>query len=114
MKFSLTDFEDENLLRNKFGLTDIVKIPRNYNDEPTADEYCSGISRILNLIQQHEPKILVFVYKKVLDNILKFGFGLNVKSQYGFNHELEKYFNSKVFVFPMPVHLVQSQKHYRQ
>ena len=95
-------FEDENLLANKYGLTDIVKIPRDYGNEPSQEEYRNGLQRILNLIKKHNPKVIVFVYKKVLDNILQLGFNLNTKSQYGFNSELQKLFNSKVFVFPMP------------
>lgn len=95
-------FEDENLIDNKFGLTDIVKKPRDFGDEPSEREYREGLERILNLINKHKPKVIVFVYKKVLDNILRWGHGLNVKSVYGFNDDLKKYFDSEVFVFPLP------------
>lgn len=95
-------FEDENLLENGFGLTDIVKRPRDYGNEPSKLEYKAGSERILNIIDKHKPDVIIFVYKKVLDNILKWGYLLKVKSVYGFNDDLSKYFKSRVFVFPMP------------
>lgn len=95
-------FEDDFLLGNNYGLTDIVKVPRGYGNEPSDDEYRQGLMRILNLIETYKPTVLVFVYKKVLDNITKMSFNLTSKSIYGFNHQLEEYFGSKVFVFPMP------------
>lgn len=95
-------FEDENLIANNYGLTDIVKVPRDYGNEPSADEYKAGLDRILTTIKTFKPKIIVFVYKKVLDNILRYGFGLTTPTQYGFNQDVVKLFGSKVFVFPMP------------
>lgn len=95
-------FEDEYLLINSYGLTDIVKVPRDYGNEPSEKEYHNGLSRILHLITKHEPKVIVFVYKVVLDNIMRLNFAHNTKAKYGFNQHLEKYFGSKVFVFPMP------------
>jgi len=95
-------FEDECLLSNNFGITDIVKIPRNYGDEPSDEEYKNGLQRILSIINTRKPKVIVFVYKRVLDNIVRLNFNVQTKSNYGFNPELEKYFNSKVFAFPMP------------
>jgi len=94
--------EDEYLLDKSIGITDIVKVPRNFGDEPSDMEYRLGLQRILDLINLHKPKVIVFVYKKVLDNILKFGFNIIDKSSYGFNPDFEQNFNSKVFVFPMP------------
>ena len=43
--------EDENLLNQKCGITDIVKIPREYGNEPSEEEYKSGLDRILQLIK---------------------------------------------------------------
>ena len=96
------EFEDDHLLENGYGITDIVKIPRGYGDEPSDEEYRSGLDRIMDLIRVHRPEVLVFVYKKVLDKILKFGFDIKEKSLYGFNPNLELKFGAKVFVFPMP------------
>jgi G:T/U-mismatch repair DNA glycosylase len=93
---------DEYLLKNKYGITDIVKIPRSYGNEPSYEEYKNGLERILNLIEKYNPKVIVFVYKKVLDKILELGLSIYKKSKYGFNPDLDKYFNSQVFVFPMP------------
>lgn len=102
LKVPYGKFEDEFLSINNYGITDIVKVPRDYSNEPSDKEYKSGVQRILNLIEKHKPKVIVFIYKKVLDNTLRLSFGNTEKSKYGFNSQLEKYFNSKVFVFPMP------------
>jgi len=93
---------DEHLLFNNYGITDIVKIPRNYGNEPSDEEYIIGIKRIMGNINTFRPRVIIFVYKRVLDNILKHNFNLQTKSSYGFNPILEDYFHSKVFVFPMP------------
>ncbi len=102
LKIRPNTFEDENLLENNFGLTDIVKVPRNYGNEPSDDEYRAGIDRILSTTKKYSPKVIVFVYKGVLDKILQLAFDLELSSNYGFNEELEARFQSKVFVFPMP------------
>jgi mismatch-specific thymine-DNA glycosylase len=102
LKVPKGQFEDEFLGKYNYGLTDIVKVPREYGNEPSEEEYKSGVMRILNLIEKYKPKVIVFVYKKVLDNIVRLSFGISTKSKYGFNSQLEKFFNSKVFVFPMP------------
>ena len=102
LKIPSGKYADECLLENGFGITDIVKLPRAYGNEPSEDEYLSGMERIFNIIKSHQPKVLIFVYKKVLDNIVRLSFGIKEKSQYGFNPKLEEFFHSKVFVFPMP------------
>jgi mismatch-specific thymine-DNA glycosylase len=101
LKVEPNTFEDENLIDNNYGLTDIVKIPRDFSNEPSDIEYKEGLERILTIIKKYNPKIIVFVYKKVLDRILQHGFGLKHQCKYGFNKELEGIFNSEVFVFPM-------------
>jgi len=102
LKVSNGKFADECLLINKYGITDIVKVPRDYGNEPSDEEYRQGLHRILSTIEKYDPKVIVFVYKKVLDNIVWLNFGIKTKSNYGFNPQLDKYFKSKVFVFPMP------------
>lgn len=102
LKVTNGDFADNHLLSNNYGITDIVKVPRNYGNEPSDDEYRQGLKRILETIEKYNPKVIVFVYKAVLDKIINLNFGIKIKSNYGFNPELDKYFNSKVFVFPMP------------
>ena len=96
------NFEDDALLANGYGLTDIVKVPRDYGSEPSDDEYREGLARILRLVAQLQPQVLMFVYKRVLDQILRFSFGQREKAHYGFNDELTEHFNARVFVFPMP------------
>jgi G:T/U-mismatch repair DNA glycosylase len=95
-------FEDEALLGHSYGVTDIVKVPRNYGNEPSDDEYREGLQRILELVAQLEPQVLLFVYKRVLDQILRLSFGQREKARYGFNDDLNERFDSRVFVFPMP------------
>lgn len=89
-------------MENLYGITDIVKVPQSFGNEPSNKEYNEGLKRILNLINVYKPKVICFVYKKVLDQILKLGFLRKDKSKYGFNPELENDFRTKVFVFPMP------------
>jgi G:T/U-mismatch repair DNA glycosylase len=95
-------FEDDALLDHGYGLTDIVKVPRDYGNEPSDDEYRDGLQRILDLVEELEPQVLLFVYKRVLDQILRLSFNRREKSTYGFNDDLNERFDSRVFVFPMP------------
>ncbi len=80
----------------------MVKVPRSYGNKPSDEEYKQGLNRILDLIKLHNPKVICFVYKKVLDQIIKLGFHHKEKSNYGFNPNIEKDFGTRVFVFPMP------------
>ncbi len=96
------DYADNYLLENGFGITDIVKVPRDYGNEPSEEEYRQGMKKIINTIKLYHPKVIVFVYKTVLDKIIRFNFNIVTKSVYGFNPQLDKYFKSKVFVFPVP------------
>lgn len=95
-------FEDENLKSHGFGITDIVKEPKPFGHEPTDQEYRVGLDRIKQIIDGHNPKMIFFVYKRVLDNILKIGFGIETKAKYGMNTDLENFFKAKIFVYPMP------------
>ncbi|MGC2324533.1 MAG: uracil-DNA glycosylase family protein [Terriglobales bacterium] len=97
-----TAFEDDSLLSHGYGLIDLAKIPREHGQEPSREEYAAGAERILELIGRHRPKIVVFVYKKVLDKITAVRFGIQKKSRYGFNPWLETFFGARVFVFPLP------------
>lgn len=97
-----TPFEDDSLLANGFGLTDIAKVPRVFGNEPSEEEYRSGSARILELIRLHKPCVAVFVYKRVLDQMLRIAFGLSAKSAYGFNPAYDELFSARVFAFPLP------------
>lgn len=93
---------DEVLLAHGYGLTDIAKAPREFGVEPSAAEYRAGLDRILGLVATLRPRVTLFVYKGVLDNILKLAFDIRRKAEYGFNPDLEPRFQCGVFVFPMP------------
>ena len=102
IKLDPDKFEDDCLIENNCGITDIVKKPREFGDEPADREYIQGTDRIISLIENHKPKVIIFIYKRVLDSLLKIKFKNNNKSKYGFNDNLESLFGTKVFVFPMP------------
>ncbi|WP_368489692.1 uracil-DNA glycosylase family protein [Clostridium sp. BJN0013] len=94
--------EDEQLLNYGYGIVDITKIPKKYGVEPSADEYRKGAEKISSIIGLYKPKVIVFIYKRVLDRLLDCAFNMNTISQYGFNRNLERVLGSKIFVFPMP------------
>ncbi|WP_167859189.1 uracil-DNA glycosylase family protein [Paenibacillus cymbidii] len=96
------EFEDEALMRHRIGLMDIVKKPKEYGIEPTKEDYRQGVDRIMRAVFTYQPEMLIFVYKKVLDQILKHGFREQIKTRYGLNEHLDLLFRSKVFVYPMP------------
>jgi mismatch-specific thymine-DNA glycosylase len=95
-------YEDETLLRHGYGITDIIKVPRLYGDELSKEEYIENFPRIKNIIIKLHPKVLLFVYKGVIDEILHNIFGIETKSRYGFNDNLNHLFGSRVYAFPMP------------
>jgi len=102
LKVKQNTFEDENLLEHNYGITDLVKKPHPFNDEPSPGEYKAGLSHLMSIIDKYTPNVIVFVYKGVLDNILKYNFNIHKKSDYGLNKELNSVMNTNVFVFPMP------------
>lgn len=53
-------FEDDFLLSHGYGITDIVKVPHNYGDEPTSAEYRLGIERSLVTIKRLQPEVVMF------------------------------------------------------
>lgn len=95
-------FEDDALVAHGYGLTDIVKVPRDYGSEPSDDEYRVGVQRVLRLVAELQPRVLFFVYKRVLDQVLRLAFKQSSKASYGFNPALQGRFGCRVFVFPMP------------
>jgi TDG/mug DNA glycosylase family protein len=97
-----TGFEDDLLLEHGYGLTDIVKVLRAFDSEPSVQEYRDGLPRILELIRTHRAKVVAFVYKGVLDKIIRLQFGRKRKTDYGFNKDLENDFGARVFAFPLP------------
>lgn len=95
-------YEDEELIENGFGITDIVKTPRAYGSEPTAQEYQANAPRIIQLIAELHPKVTLFVYKGALDALLKHHFRASQKSTYGFNVKIHPSLGDNIFAFPMP------------
>jgi len=95
-------FEDEVLLEHGYAITDVVKVPHEFGKEPTDQEYKANWPRVAGLISRFHPRVIMFVYKRPLDQILRQVYARKTKASYGFNSDLEELFNSKVFVFPMP------------
>ena len=94
-----TLYYDDSLLHSKIGITDIVKEPREYGNEPSSSEYSEGKKRIISIIDKYKPKVVFFVYKPVLEHLVS----PLCEIIYGFNENLTEYFNGcKVFLFPMP------------
>lgn len=95
-------YEDDSLPGVGYGITDIAKTPREYGEEPSKEEYVDGAQRILSIIRERRPAVVVFVYKKVLDKMLRWAFGVRGKTRYGFNDSLQNFIGARVFVFPLP------------
>lgn len=95
-------YEDEMLLDHGYGMIHIHKVPSEIFGELNGNHYRMALLELLGLIHKHKPKVLLFIYKKILDKILRLSFGLDLKAKYGFNPELERYFGARVFVFPLP------------
>lgn len=93
---------DDVLLQHGYGITDLVKMPHSFGVEPSISEYQACINRLRDTIDRLAPRVLCFVYKGVLDRLLALHFNHQEKSKYGFNPNLDQYFASRVFVFPMP------------
>jgi len=96
------EFEDDYLLEHGFGITDVVKAPRKYGKEPSTAEYRAGVPRVMELISRHQPLITMFVYKRGLVKLVKYGFDENSRAGYGFNSQYEQLMGTKPSVFPMP------------
>jgi TDG/mug DNA glycosylase family protein len=108
------EYPDDLLLAHGFGMTDVCKVPRPFGDEPSEAEYTAGWERVGGIIAATRPRILAFVYKGALDRVLKYSFGWEHKSGYGFNDDLMRTFGRRVFAFPLPgvaCTLRESQRH---
>jgi TDG/mug DNA glycosylase family protein len=96
------EFPDDLLLDNGYGVTDICKLPRPFGQEPRESEYVEGWERVSGVIATLRPRILTFVYKGALDKVLRYCYGWEHKSGYGFNDDLMRTFGRRVFAFPLP------------
>jgi double-stranded uracil-DNA glycosylase len=96
------EFPDDLLLAQGYGVTDICKLPRPFGDEPGEREYVEGWERVNDLVATLRPRILTFVYKGALDKVLRYCYGWEHKSGYGFNDDLMRTFGRRVFAVPLP------------
>ena len=94
--------EDDFLVQNGYGITDVVKKPREFRQEPTEQEYRDGAEVLLRKIEQLKPYVVLFIFKRSFDRILQLHFQIAEHSRYGFNNEHSPlFFGSSLFVFPM-------------
>ena len=56
----------------------------------------------MELVHMHQPRVIVFVYKKVVDTVAQLEFGVTQRSNYRLNRSLEPYFRCRLFAFPLP------------
>ena len=97
-------FEDDDLPKYGYGMTDIVKRPGESGDELAKTEVIEGYARVKRLIKDRDVKIVVFLFKEVLEDILQSkGFSMDGDTiERGFDKSNNKAFfnNAEVFVFP--------------
>ncbi len=60
-------FEDENLLYHGYGITDIVKEPREFGNEPTRQEYQNGLKQIPASVHQYLAVLCLGVFNRRID-----------------------------------------------
>ena len=101
LKVPAGEYSDDYLLRNRYGVTHVSKIPREFKN-PTKKVYREGYDSLMEIINKYHPKLLVFTYKNTLDSLVSAVLNENIKTRYGFNPEYDYLFHSAVFVYPMP------------
>ncbi|MEA5039508.1 MAG: uracil-DNA glycosylase family protein [Clostridiaceae bacterium] len=94
--------EDDFLVQHGYGITDVVKKPRQFGNQPTAVEYRYGAKKLIGQIELLRPHVVLFVFKRAFDKILDLHFRIYEQSQYGFNNQFSHLFSDcRLFVFPM-------------
>ena len=107
-------FCDKALTDHGWGCTDLTQRPRPFANNPNRKQVIAGWRRIERDILQLEsgtgPRLLFFVYKKVLDRVLAEVFGCGgVVTKHGMNDQLPDKVRAlfgpqkpHIYVFPMP------------
>ncbi len=89
-------FHDQLLLANRFGITDIVKVPSPRADSLRPEDIAYGRQLLLEKIRRFGPKIVCSVYKAAMGNLLD----TSLKNQWGLlKPRIEQ---SLVFILPFP------------
>ncbi len=89
-------FHDDLLLANRFGITDIVKVPSARADRLDPADVDYGRAVLRKKIDDLKPRIICSVYKKALEKLLETKF----KNQWG--HVDERIADSSIFILPFP------------
>jgi len=105
-------FLDSALASHGWACTDLVQHPHPFKTEPSSSSVAAGWKRIesdfLGQAPGLGPKVLFFVYKNVLERVVRDVIGRSdIVVRYGLNdhwpEEVKKLFGEKeCFVFPMP------------
>lgn len=97
-------FEDDDLPMYGYGMTDIVKRPGKSGQKLAEADVVDGYKRIKRIIKDRKIKVVAFLFKEVLEDILKSkGFLMDGDTiERGFDKSDNKVFfnNAEVFVFP--------------
>ena len=62
--------EDQSMLENGLGITDLVPRPTARADQITEEELSLGSQFVVHQIRQSRPRIVCFIYKKALEAII--------------------------------------------
>lgn len=65
------EYEDDDFPRYGLGLTDVVKRPGMSGQKLDRNDVIKGYDRLKHLIKERDVKIVVFLYKEVLESILR-------------------------------------------
>ena len=106
-------FDDSKLTAHGWGVTDLTLRPRPFASNPSKQQRKAGWARIqrdiLCMGTGDGPRLLFFVYKKVLDWIIEDATGRKGLTKYGMNDhlpdEIMELFGPQkphLYVFPMP------------
>jgi TDG/mug DNA glycosylase family protein len=89
-------FHDELLLANRFGITDIVKVPSARADTLDSADVDHGRTVLRKKIEDLKPRIVCSIYKTALERLLETKF----KNQWGLVSQ--RLADSSIFILPFP------------
>ena len=93
-------YEDEVLSAHGFGITDVVKVPRDFGSEPDANEYGEGWPGFGELFERLKPDVTFWPYKGALDKVIRTR-SASGQGDLRLQSAAEPHVGSSVFVFGM-------------
>lgn len=103
--------EDQSMLENGLGITDLVPRPTARADQITEEELSLGSQFVVHQIRQSRPRIVCFIYKKALEAII----GGKVPGDGGLIESQDDawkgvFGESRVFLLPSPYAAAETEK----